>query len=140
MYRPTVRYADCYQQYVDKMFQSTHLDRNQIIRAALFAAAYSSEFLKLMRLNQKGDVSLPSPLWQLDQMELWREQAPKTTGEGKDFNVYDDRKGETAINSRAAESGSKVTKIGRRQSEVKGSEGKIQERIQTSGGIQIRIG
>jgi hypothetical protein len=52
MYRPTVRYADCYQQYVDKVFQSTHLDRNQIIRAALFTAAYSEEFLKLMRQNQ----------------------------------------------------------------------------------------
>lgn len=35
MYRPTVRYAECYQQYVDKMFLSTTLDRNQIIRAAL---------------------------------------------------------------------------------------------------------
>ncbi|MCM3663432.1 hypothetical protein M3204_03380 [Mesobacillus subterraneus] len=70
MYIPTVRYADCYQQYVDKLFQSTHLDRNQIIRAALFTAAHSEEFLKLMRDNQIADVSLPSPLWQLDQMEL----------------------------------------------------------------------
>jgi hypothetical protein len=140
MYRPTVRYADCYQQYVDKMFQSTHLDRNQIIRAALFTAAYSEGFLMLMSQNQKADVPLPSPLWQLDNTELWRERAPKTTGEGKDVNDYDDRKGEIKGYSRVVEPGSRSTIEERCQIQVQGSERTVSKRIQTSGEIQIRIG
>jgi hypothetical protein len=140
LYRPTVRYADCYQLYVDKMFQSTHLDRNQIIRAALFTAAFSEEFLKIMSQNKKGDVPLPSPLWQMDNTELWREQSPKTTGEGKDVNDPDDRKGETKDNCRVIETGVRSTIEERRQLQVQRSERTVPERIQTSGEIQIRIG
>ncbi len=36
MYRPTVRYDDVFKEYIDSLFHATHLDRNQIIRAALF--------------------------------------------------------------------------------------------------------
>lgn len=140
MYRPTVRYADCYQQYVDKMFQSTTLDRNQIIRAALFTAAHSEEFLKLMKQNQKADVPLPSPIWKLDNTRLWREQSPKTTGEGKDVNDYDDRKGEVEDYSRVIESGANITSIQGRQHQVQRSEREVPERIKTTGEIKIRIG
>jgi hypothetical protein len=140
MYRPTVRYADCYQQYVDNMFQSTHLDRNQIIRAALFTAAYSEEFLKLMRHNQIADVPLPSPLWQMDHTELWREQSPKTTGEGKDGNDHDDRKGEVEDNCRVVKPISRSTIEERCQLQVQGSDRTVSKRIQMSGEIQIRIG
>jgi hypothetical protein len=140
MYRPTVRYADCNQQYVDNMFQSTHLDRNQIIRAALFTAAYSEEFLKLMSQNKKGDVPLPSPLWQMDHTELWREQSPKTTGEGKDVNDHDDRKGEVEDNCRVVKPISRSTIEERCQLQVQGSGRTVSKRIQTSGEIQIRIG
>lgn len=140
MYRPTVRYADCYQQYVDKVFQSTHLDRNQIIRAALFTAAYSEEFLKLMRQNQKGDVPLPSPLWRLDYTVLWRLQSPKTTGEGRDVNGHNDRKGKIEDDSRVVESGANITSIERRQHQVQRSERQVPKRIKTSGEIKIRIG
>jgi hypothetical protein len=142
MYRPTVRYADCYQQYVDKMFQSTTLDRNQIIRAALFTAAHSDEFLKLMKQNQKADVPLPSPLWDLDNTTLWREQSPKTTGEGKDVNDLNDPTGkvEDYSRSRVVKSGANITSIEGRQHQVQRSAGSVPERIQTSGEIQIRIG
>ncbi|MBT2661969.1 hypothetical protein [Bacillus sp. ISL-45] len=140
MYRPTVRYADSYQQYVDKMFQSTHLDRNQIIRAALFTAAYSEEFLKLMSQNKKGDVPLPSPLWELDNTPLWREQSPKITGEGREVNDHNDRKGEVEDYSRVVKSGANITSIEGRQHQVQRSERPVPEKIQTSGEIKIRIG
>ena len=44
MYRPTVRYDDIYRTYVDRLFKATKLDRNQILRCALFAAAYNHQF------------------------------------------------------------------------------------------------
>lgn len=140
MYRPTVRYADCYQQYVDKMFQSTTLDRNQIIRAALFTAAHSEEFLKLMKQNQKADVPLPSPIWKLDNTPLWREQSPKTIGEGKDVNDLNDRTGKIEDYSRAVKSRACITSIEGRHHQVQRSERPVPERIQTSGEIKIRIG
>ena len=43
VYRPTVRYADVFRDYIDSIFQATTLGRNQIIRGALFAAAQSKE-------------------------------------------------------------------------------------------------
>ncbi|WLR54820.1 hypothetical protein LC048_20865 [Mesobacillus subterraneus] len=140
MYRPTVRYADCYQQYVDEIFLSTTLDRNQIIRAALFTAAHSEEFLKLMKQNQKADVPLPSPLWELDNTPLWREQSPKTKGEERDVNDHDDRKGEVEDYSRVVKSGTYITNIEGRHHQVQGSERSVPERIKTTGEIKIRIG
>jgi hypothetical protein len=87
MYRPTVRYDEAFRAYVDAQFHATHLDRNQILRAALFAAAYSKEFQALLKPYQKGDVPPPSPLWSLEQDGFWLEQCPKTKREGKDVNV-----------------------------------------------------
>ena len=140
MYRPTVRYADCYQQYVDNLFQVTHLDRNQIIRAALFTAAHSPGFLKLMHQNRRGDVPLPSPLWQLKQSDLSRGQSSKAREEERDVNDCNDRNGKVEDDIRVVEPGTRVTKIDGRQPEEQGSERKVSKRIQTSGGIQIRIG
>jgi hypothetical protein len=77
MYRPTVRYDDIFREYVDTLFYATSLDRNQIIRAALFAAAYSKEFQNLLEPYKKKDVPLPSPLWKLEQQCFWLEQRPK---------------------------------------------------------------
>jgi hypothetical protein len=87
MYRPTVRYDEAFRGYVDALFHTTHLDRNQILRAALFAAAHSKEFQTLLRPYQKGDVPPPSPSWSLEQDAFWLEQCPKTKGEGGDVNV-----------------------------------------------------
>jgi hypothetical protein len=77
VYRPTVRYDDVFKAYVDALFHATHLDRNQIIRAALFTAVHSKEFHNLLKLYQKGDVPLPSPLWSLEQKSLWQQQSSK---------------------------------------------------------------
>ena len=66
MYRPTVCYDDVFLEYVDSLFQATDLDRNQIIRAALFAAAHSKEFQNLLKSYKKKDVPVPSPLWKLE--------------------------------------------------------------------------
>lgn len=73
-YRPTVRYNNIYRTYVDALFKTTTLDRNQIIRCALFAAAYNNRFLELMSHYKKGDVPLPSSLWQDSDHKLWLEQ------------------------------------------------------------------
>jgi hypothetical protein len=81
-YRPTVRYNNIYRTYVDALFKTTTLDRNQIIRCALFAAAYNNRFLELMSQYKKGDVPLPSPLWQDSEHQLWLEQGVLKEEEG----------------------------------------------------------
>ena len=85
VYRPTVRYADIFKTYVDELFKATTLDRNQIIRAALFSSAFSRVFQQLITKHKKKDVPLPSLLWSLEHHELWLEQNPTTKG-GKDVN------------------------------------------------------
>lgn len=87
MYRPTVRYDDIFREYVDTLFHATNLDRNQIIRAALFAAAYSKEFRNLLEPYKKKDVPLPSPLWKLEQQCFWLEQRPRLDGEIGDVRI-----------------------------------------------------
>ncbi len=115
MYRPTVRYADIYKTYIDSLFRATTLDRNQIIRAALFAAAFSPSFESILDRYRKKDVPLPQPLWEEDQHELWMEQNPNTTIGGKDVNANDI---------------SETKEDGRKKQEIKGQE-KIQERGKT---------
>lgn len=74
VYRPTVRYPDVYQSYVENVFKSTTLDRNQIIRLALFTAAHSEEFKTILKKHKIADVPLPLPEWGLDEEECWKEQ------------------------------------------------------------------
>lgn len=81
MYRPTVRYDEVFKSYVDSWFHATHLDRNQILRAALFAAAYSKEFHEILKPYMK-DVPPPSPTWGMDQEQFWLEQSPKIEAKG----------------------------------------------------------
>jgi|UPI0007798B86 hypothetical protein len=73
MYRPTVRYPDVYKFYVDDLFKSSSLDRNQIMRLALFTAAYSEELRAAIKPYLHKDVPLPSPPWKLHQDGLWLE-------------------------------------------------------------------
>jgi len=87
VYRPTVRYADIFKDYVDDIFHATTLDRNQIIRAALFTSICSKEFQSLIKQYKKKDVPLPSQYWSIEQHELWMEQNPVITKGGKDANV-----------------------------------------------------
>ncbi|MGN2275164.1 hypothetical protein [Priestia megaterium] len=92
-YRPTVRYHSMYRTYVDTLFQATELDRNQIMRCALFTAAHNPVFLALMNQYKMTDVSLPSSPWQPSSHSLWMEQEPNI--EEKGGEEYDDleRKG-----------------------------------------------
>ena len=74
VYRPTVRYSDIYKQYVDDIFKATTLDRNQVIRLALFTAAHSDHFKNILEKYKLGDVPLPSPDWGLNEQGYWKEQ------------------------------------------------------------------
>jgi hypothetical protein len=86
VYRPTIRYDEVFKTYVDALFHATHLDRNQIIRGALFTAVHSKEYHKILKPYQRGDVPLPSPLWSLEQNNLWLQQSPKIKTGGVDVN------------------------------------------------------
>ncbi|MBM7655854.1 hypothetical protein [Neobacillus cucumis] len=73
-YRPTVRYPDIYKDYVEKIFKATTLDRNQIIRLALFVAAHSDEYKAILKKHQTTDVPLPQPDWEKDEERCWKDQ------------------------------------------------------------------
>lgn len=72
MYRPTVRYPDEFKNYVDALFSKTKLDRNQIFRLALFAAAHSDVFYDILKKYRFNDVPLPSAAWALDDELFWK--------------------------------------------------------------------
>lgn len=74
VYRPTVRYPDMYKDYVEGVFNSTSLDRNQIIRLALFVAAHSSDYIKILKKHQFADVPLPHPEWHRFEDNCWKDQ------------------------------------------------------------------
>jgi len=87
VYRPTVRYAPVFRDYVNDVFKETHLDRNQIIRLALFVAAHTKEFRDVLTDYKKKDVLLPSPSWRLSDHHYWLEQCPVIEREGRDVNA-----------------------------------------------------
>ncbi|MRX56147.1 hypothetical protein GJU41_19500 [Bacillus idriensis] len=141
VYRPTVRYPDVFKEYVDDLFRATTLDRNQIIRAALFAAAISPSFESILLKHKKKDVLFPSSPWLMDHHWVWMEQNPKRKG-GKDVNVNNSRTKEIErqLNSNK-EIG--IQEHNRRGTKVKRREGQIPTeriRIANQGGIFIRIG
>ena len=146
MYRPTVRYDDVYRSYVDDLFHATTLDRNQIIRAALFAAGHSNEFHSLIHSHLKDDVLPPSPSWSLDDHPLWMEQTPKYEREGKDVNANDPGTGKDEKANGAIGNGKipiilkeKETHQPRRLTEAQRRNGEVFNR-ELHGGITIRIG
>ncbi|NLR46269.1 hypothetical protein [Priestia megaterium] len=97
-YRPTVRYHSMYRIYVDSLFQATKLDRNQIMRCALFTAAHNPVFLALMNQYKMSDVPLPSSPWQPSSHPLWMEQEPNIEEKGGGEHDDLERKG-TATNT-----------------------------------------
>jgi hypothetical protein len=141
MYRPTVRYDDVFKEYIDGLFHATHLDRNQIIRAALFAAAYSKEFQELMTEHKKKDVPLPPPLWKSNQHRYWMERTPKKEG-GKD--IHDICRGTKKVNKNTGD----IERRGNRTEEnrcIRQIKGRTREipsepiRIRNQGGITFTI-
>jgi hypothetical protein len=61
-YRPTVRYPNEFKDYVDWLFKTTHLDRNQIFRSALFFFGHDELTKSFLQFHIKRDCKLPSPL------------------------------------------------------------------------------
>lgn len=92
-YRPTVRYSDDFRSYIDSLFHATTLDRSQILRAALFAAARSKGFQELLKpYRRKQDAPLPSPAWEAMDHVLWLEAEHKRKeGVGKNDDVERER-------------------------------------------------
>jgi hypothetical protein len=144
VYRPTVRYADEFKEYVDGLFHATDLDRNQIIRAALFSAAFSPSFESILKQRKKEDVPIPLAPWLMDHHWLWLEQNPSKQEGGKNVNV-DILRGEEIrrATESVAESSRKQEQSDRCESTIERREGKIpSERIcfKNQGGIFIKIG
>lgn len=89
MYRPTVRYSNTYKEYVDQVFHSTTLDRNQIIRLALFAAPFSPLFQN--QLQKYMTSPLPPTFWEVVDHGLWIDQSFEIKEErGKDVRGNSD--------------------------------------------------
>ncbi|MEY9870487.1 hypothetical protein ABIE66_005993 [Peribacillus sp. B2I2] len=74
VYRPTVRYPDVYKNYIENVYKVTDLDRNQIIRLALFIAAHSKEYKSILQKHKIADVPLPCPHWGRDEESCWKDQ------------------------------------------------------------------
>jgi predicted NAD/FAD-dependent oxidoreductase len=145
VYRPTVRYADEFKKYVDDLFHATNLDRNQIIRAALFYAAFSSSFQSIMNQYKKNDKPLPSAQWLEDHHWLWMEVNPSKQEKGKDVNVNRRGEGEHTKDSQSAVKESTQDQVNTKRDEqsLERREGKFPtERIvfRNQGGISIKIG
>lgn len=74
VWRPTVRYSEHYKDYVDQIYENTTLDRNQILRLALFVAAHDQNFKSILSKNLKTYGQrrhLPHPSWTQENQGLW---------------------------------------------------------------------
>lgn len=133
VYRPTVRYDASYKKYVDQVFKATNLDRNQIIRLALFAAPFSPLFQHQLKKHMTSP--LPSASWEVTDHGLWMEQTFNLVEGGEDVNGNQKEISATREQSGATASGKTV-------GSTKGREGEIykQRVIKQSDGITIKIG
>ncbi|MGM7682673.1 hypothetical protein ACSVDA_11025 [Cytobacillus sp. Hm23] len=139
MYRPTVRYDDTFRYYVDALFQATDLDRNQIIRLALFTSAYSHTFKNIIKDHLKPDVPPPSPIWEQDFNQLWMVRDIKKEERGSE-DVYVDERRESNLNKtveRTAEAKTKIEQTNsRRIRQIPVGTGRVRN---TNGGIKITL-
>lgn len=72
VYRPTVRYDPIYQEYVNRLFHATRLDRNEIIRLALFSAPLSALFRSKIEVHLKDGQDFPKAPWASQDKHLWK--------------------------------------------------------------------
>lgn len=141
MYRPTVRYNDIFRDYVEGVFKSTSLDRNQIFRLALFAAAHSNNFQSVLQKYKKKDVPLPQPNWSALDNGFWLDLYP-TAEEGREVTVKL-RGNEIEANFRAVANERKRKEVEqhRRLEQIKGRNGEVSSgtdesiRIRANGGV-----
>lgn len=89
MYRPTVRYDDLYKSYVDQVFRATTLDRNQIIRLALFAAPFSPLFQNQIKKHMTS--SPPPAEWEVTNHGLWMDRTYVKEEERRDVNGHTEK-------------------------------------------------
>lgn len=143
-YRPTVRYDDRYQEYVEQLFRATTLDRNQIMRLALFMLGHTKEGEQLLRAHLKNNTSLPSPPWAITAHGLWLEKTTKTPLEagtsGGEAEIQNDTEGKDVYDKIQAEG------MERQSREVTQSRGEVHQaatrragEIDTSG-VRINVG
>ncbi|GAF14943.1 hypothetical protein JCM19046_3493 [Bacillus sp. JCM 19046] len=85
MYRPTLRCDESYRDYLNKLFQATTLDRNQLIRAAIFYASNNDGFKQMLKPYTKTS-SLPAPPWTINNHAVWLEQTLDNRAEGRDVS------------------------------------------------------
>ena len=81
MYRPTVRYNDIFRDYIEEVSDKTSLDKNQILRLALFAAAHSEFFNNTIQNYKVDDRDLSPVSWSLEDQNYWlKQQLPERRG------------------------------------------------------------
>lgn len=86
VYRPTVRYSDVYAEYMEKLADSSGLERTQLIRCALFTAVHTEEFQKIINEFSEKDHAFPAPVWSLEDHSLWLELDSDTTNRKEESN------------------------------------------------------
>ncbi|MGN7942863.1 hypothetical protein [Metabacillus sp. 22489] len=91
MYRPTVRYSDTYKAYINDLFHSTTLDRNQLLRLALHVAAHSDHFKRILSNYKSSDAPLPQSNWKVDNVGLWMDNTSTIVEGGLHFNAIHTR-------------------------------------------------
>lgn len=93
MYRPTVRMDNCYKEWIEEVVKETGLDRNQVIRLALFSAPFSNTFKEQINSRKDFDVNLPSPTWREDSDGgPWRRSEWKKEKRGDDVSARIEQK------------------------------------------------
>lgn len=142
MYRPTIRCADIYKDYLDSLADVTGLDRNQLIRLALFSAPFSNLFIA--QVEQKAvDVPIPSPIWKVYDHDLWLEQDPKQEKGGMDVNAKCRRTEAASVTPRndvGRRNSEGCEQPERQQSEARQSRQVPSQRvIRDQGGVTIKI-
>jgi len=132
-YRPTVRYDEIFRDYINDLFHATTLDRNQILRAALFSAAYSKEFANLIAPYLKKSSSFPLPKWSPDQHGYWKKHEYNHIG-GECVNAIDTGSRRAAESIRTTESSEGT--VARRERAIHSGE---QIRISNEGSISFTL-
>lgn len=127
IYRPTVRYDASYRDYVNDLFHSTTLDRNQLIRAALFIAAHSEDYTRLLKPYMKKDVLFPRPKWSATDHAVWLEQCP----------VKEEQKGDVVYGGEEEIGGTEPQVEVRRQPTEQRSLRPVHQERSESGGIKL---
>lgn len=75
VWRPALRCDSVYKNHIDSIYESTSLDKNQIMRLMMFIAAHSSEFKGILMDYRKNGVNmLPVAPWHSWEDALWLNQ------------------------------------------------------------------